>query len=87
MAKVKQDPSSYAMPQNDVGMGRYRAVMTQTDRDYIFGDEETSEHQVQQSVSRVRSRITKELPKDIEILREHRPDLLEELREVVCEKE
>jgi hypothetical protein len=33
----------------------------------------------------VRSRIQDELPRDIEVLEEHRPDLLEELSEVVCD--
>jgi hypothetical protein len=68
-------------------MGRYRAVMTETDREYISGEGDATEHQVQQSVTRVRSRITDELPRDIEILEAHRPDLLEELREVVCNDE
>ena len=67
-------------------MGRYRAVMTETDREYISGEGDATEHQRQQSVTRVRSRITQELPRDIEILAEHRPDLLDELREVVCEE-
>lgn len=66
-------------------MGRYRALMTETDRKYISDEDDPTEHQVHQSVTRVRSRINEELPRDIEILREHRPDLLEELREVVCE--
>lgn len=76
--------TSYAMAQNDGGMGRYRAIMTDTDRGYISGDEDATDHQVQQSVSRVRSRINDELPKDIELLRIHRPDLYKELQEVVC---
>lgn len=67
-------------------MGRYRAVMTETDREYISGQGDATDHQRQQSVSRVRSRINEELPRDIEILREHRPDLLDELREVVCDE-
>lgn len=66
-------------------MGRYRAVMTATDREYISGEGDATDHQVQQSVTRVRSRINDELPQDIEILENHRPDLLEDLREVVCE--
>jgi len=72
---------------SQAAMGRYRAVMTETDREYISGESDATEHQVQQSVTRVRSRINDELPQDIEILEEHRPDLLEELREVVCEEE
>lgn len=66
-------------------MGRYRAIMTDTDREYISGEGNPSESQRMQSISRVRSRITDELTKDIEVLEEHHPELLEELREVVCE--
>ncbi len=73
-------------PNATAAMGRYRAVMTETDREYISGEGDATDHQVQQSVTRVRSRINDELPRDIEILREHRPDLLEELQEVVCEE-
>jgi len=66
-------------------MGRYRAIMTDTDRSYISGKADATENQRLQSVSRVRNRITRELPQDIEILEEHRPDLAEQLRETVCE--
>ncbi|MWG36591.1 hypothetical protein [Halomarina oriensis] len=59
--------------------------MTDTDREYLAGEGDATKHQRQQSASRVRSRITKELPRDIAILAEHRPDLLDELRDVVCE--
>lgn len=65
-------------------MGRYRAIMTATDRAHITDESDPSDQQVDQSVYRVRQRIHEELPKDIELLREHRPDLLEELRETVC---
>lgn len=76
----------YAMVTKETtAMGRYRAVMTETDREYISGEGDATDHQVQQSVTRVRSRIQDELPRDIELLEEHRPDLLEELREVVCD--
>lgn len=66
-------------------MGRYRALMTDTDRDYLAGEGDPSDSQRHQSAYRVRSRIQDELPQEIELLREHRPDLLEELREVVCD--
>lgn len=66
-------------------MGRYRALMTETDRKHVTGESDPSDRQKDQSVYRVRQRIREELPRDIEILREHRPDVLEELREVVCE--
>jgi len=67
-------------------MGRYRALMTDTDREYIIGEEDIPDSQKYQAVSRVRSRINEELVKDIEILEEHHPELLEELQEVVCDE-
>lgn len=72
--------------QSQTTMGRYRALMTNTDRGYISGSEEATDNQRHQAVYRVKSRITDELPQEIEILKEHRPDLLEELRNVVCEE-
>ena len=76
---------TYAMAQNTETMGRYRAIMTDTDRAYISGEGDATENQRAQSASRVRMRIQQELPKDIAILEEHHPELLNELREVVCD--
>lgn len=67
-------------------MGRYRAIMTETDREHISEESDPSQDQKDQAVYRVRQRIDEELPKDIELLEEHRPDVLEELRDVVCEE-
>ena len=76
------------MAQNTaVGMGRYRALMTDTDRSYVSGEGDPSDTQRHQSVYRVRQRINEELPREIELLAEHRPDLLGELRAVVCDGE
>ncbi|WP_241767993.1 hypothetical protein [Haloferax sp. ATB1] len=69
------------------GMGRYRAIMTETDREHISGESNPSQDQKDQAVYRVRQRINEELYHDIQVLKEHRPDVLEELREVVCEDE
>jgi hypothetical protein len=66
-------------------MGRYRAIMTEVDREHISGESNPSQDQKDQAVYRVRQRITEELPQDIEILKQHRPDVLEELREAICE--
>ncbi len=66
-------------------MGRYRATMTDTDRDHIAEKDDPTQRQTDQSVYRVRQRITKELPKDIAIMLEHRPDMFQELWDVVCE--
>ena len=73
------------MPNNQVSMGRYRALMTETDREHVTGESNPSGRQRDQAVYRVRQRIREELPRDIEVLAEERPDVLEELREVVCE--
>lgn len=73
------------MAQTASRMGRYRAIMTETDREHIAGEGEPTDRQVDQSVYRVRLRINEELTQDIEVLREHRPDLLDELQEVVCD--
>jgi hypothetical protein len=60
--------------------------MTDTDREYISAGENVDSHKRYQAISRVRNRITEELATDVELLREHHPDLLEELRDVVCEE-
>ena len=67
--------------------GRYQALLTETDRENIAGgeNEDTPRRQVDQSVYRVRKRINEELVHDIDVLETHRPDLLAELRRVVCE--
>ena len=74
------------MGANKEEMGRYRALMTDTDREYISEKGDISDSQKYQAISRVRSRVNEELVKDIEILEEHHPELLEELREVVCDE-
>lgn len=66
-------------------MSRYRALLTDTDREYISESGDPTQSEKDQAVYRVRQRIHEELPRDIEILEEHRPDVLEELRDVVCD--
>jgi hypothetical protein len=66
-------------------MEKTRALLTETERKQITG--EHGDTRRYQAASRVRSRIEEELTTDVEILREHRPDLSAELREVVCEPE
>lgn len=67
-------------------MGRTRALMTETDREYIAGEDDVDENKRYQAISRVRDRVD-ELGTDIELLKEHHPGLLEEVRDVVCEDE
>ena len=56
--------------------------MTETEREQIAG--EHGDERKYQATSRVRRRIEEELTEDIEVLREHHPDLLGELRDVIC---
>jgi len=65
-------------------MAKTRALLTETEREQIAGEHGDSRRY--QATSRVRGRIEDELTEDIEILQEHHPDLLEELRSIVCEK-
>lgn len=64
-------------------MAKSRAILTETERDQIAG--EHGDNRRYQATSRVRRRIQEELTKDVEVLEANQPDLLEELREVVCE--
>lgn len=60
-----------------------RALLTETERRRIAGDEGDEQRQYE-SVSRVRRRINEELPRDVKILRESHPTLFAELVAVVC---
>lgn len=64
-------------------VGKYRAIMTTTDRDRISGDADVPDSKRYQAITRVRSRI-EELETDVDLLEDHNPDLLDELRQVVC---
>lgn len=66
-------------------MAKTRAIMTDTERERLAGLDDVEDIKVYQAKSRVRRRIEEELTFDVEILEEHHPDLLEELRDVVCE--
>ncbi|TMT78009.1 hypothetical protein E2L06_20865 [Haloterrigena sp. H1] len=65
-------------------MSKTRALLTETEREQIAGKH--GDQRRYQATSRVRRRIDEELSKDIEILEEHHPKLLEELRDVTCEE-
>lgn len=64
-------------------MARTRALMTPTERKAIAGD--GPDQRRYEAVSRVRSRVQDELTTDVELLAEHHPELLAEIREVVCD--
>jgi hypothetical protein len=63
---------------------QYRGLLTDREREIIRGDADISDSYRYRVVSRVRTKI-ENLDKDADILAENRNDLLDELREVVCE--
>jgi hypothetical protein len=72
------------MVENTASMGRYRALLTDTDREYLRDEQYEKTDERYQARYRVKQRIQEEIPEDVAVLAEHDPDLLEELREVVC---
>lgn len=66
-------------------VARTRGLLTERDRELIA--DQGAGNRRYQAISEVRSRIGEEVSKDVEILAEHHPSLLEELREVVCEND
>lgn len=61
---------------------RRRALMTDKERERLAG--EGDQKRQYEAISRVRRKITEELPEDVEILRKHHPKLYSELQDVVC---
>lgn len=66
-------------------MAKQRALITETEREQLAG--EHGDQRKYEATSRIRRRINEEMATDVEVLEEYNPDLLEELREVVCEGE
>lgn len=66
-------------------MARRRAILTDTERELLQSEEKSDRYY--QAVSRIRRKINEELSTDIELLEEHHPELLDELREVASEQE
>ncbi|TKX67914.1 hypothetical protein [Halorubrum californiense] len=64
-----------------------RALLTDRERELIKGESESDDGLRYQAISRIRRKIEAEMTTDVEILREHHPDLYAELREVVCDPE
>lgn len=60
-------------------------MLTDTERELL--DSEENSDRYYQAVSRIRRKIDEELAEDVRLLDKNHPDLLEELREVVCDEE
>jgi len=63
---------------------QYRGLLTEREREILSGEANVSDNYRYRVVSRVRTKI-ENLEEDVDILSVNRSDLLEELREVVCE--
>lgn len=74
-----------ALEPDNQEMARRRAILTDTERELLDADEKSDRYY--QAVSRIRRKINEELTEDVQLLEENHPDLLEELQEVVCDKE
>lgn len=64
-------------------MARTRALMTETEREYISEEVDIEENKKYQAIARVRDRLDS-LEKDINVLQEHHPELFSEIQELVC---
>ena len=65
-------------------MSEGRGLLTESEREAIAGN--ASDSYRYKTRSFLRGRLEK-VEKDIEVLAEHEPELLEELREIVCEED
>lgn len=63
-----------------------RGLLTDREREIIKGEADVSDDYRYRVASRIRNKIER-IEGDVSILEEHRADLLEELREVVCDEE
>lgn len=63
---------------------QYRGLLTEREREILTGKADVSDNYRYRVVSRFRTKI-ENVDKDVEILAENRQDLLEELRQVVCD--
>lgn len=71
-------------PRQNGRMAKTRALITETEREQIAG--EHGDKRRYEAVSRVRRRVKDELSADVELLDNEHPELLEEVREVVCDE-
>jgi hypothetical protein len=63
---------------------QYRGLLTEREQEILRGEADVSDNYRYRVVSRIRTKI-ENINEDVEILSDNREDLLEELRDVVCE--
>lgn len=71
---------------HNMGDDQYRGILTEREREILKGEADVSDNYRYRVVSRVRTKI-ENVDQDVEILSKTREDLLEELRDVVCDIE
>mgnify|MGYP007131713326 CR=1 FL=1 len=79
-------PTRYYMDADkptDMTIGR--GLLTEGERKYLRG--ESSDQRMYEARSRFRTRVKESVTEDIELLEQHQPELLDELRDVVCEND
>lgn len=65
-------------------MAGNRGLLTDREREILAGEAEVSDNYRYRTITRIRKKIGR-IERDTKILEETRPDLLQELRSVVCE--
>lgn len=70
-------------PANETDMAKQRALLTETERKQLRGEQ--GDQRRYEATSRIRRRLKDELTTDIQVLEESHPELLEELQEIVCD--
>jgi len=68
-------------------MAKRRALLTEAEREILGGDRDVKDNYRYSVESRVRTRIRNELPDDVETLREHYPEIFEEMQSLICDDE
>lgn len=79
-------PTANVMSDEDIPeVTRSRALMTTQDRYRIARGDDVTDERHYQAVSRVRRRVKENLADDIAVLARHHTNLLNEVRDIVCE--
>jgi hypothetical protein len=64
---------------------QYRALLTEREEEILSEEADVSDNYRYRTISRVRSKIER-LSHDVSVLEKHNPELLDELRDTVCEE-
>jgi hypothetical protein len=63
-----------------------RSLLTDREREILSGEADVSDNYYYKVQSVARQRV-RGISDDVDILREHEPEMLEELQEIICENE